>query len=90
MRPENVHELSKPWTRAAILRVKEHRVDRVSTFGAASAIPRPSTPSSAHAARARVGPEVPPCFLLPPERRGDAVRPLAHAEAPAHLLAMKG
>src|SRR5262249_42739877 len=68
LRPANCHESGNPCRRATI------RVVSLGTAsagkdesGGSSAMPRPSTPSSSHAARALVGPgSGPPCFLLPP------------------------
>ena len=82
------HSSGKPCNLASILGVSRGMPEK-SAAGASSAIPFPSTPNSAHACRALVGPKSgPPCFLLPPTRVGAILFAFCfHAAAPAQPLA---
>ena len=80
-----VHVSGKPWMRA-IIRLVRRGIPSKSCSGASFAIPFPSTPSSAHAFFALVGPRSgPPCFLEPPTSVGAILSaPSAHFFAPFH------
>ena len=70
LRDPNPQQSGKPCRRANILGVNLG-IPVKSAVGASLAIPFPSTPMSAQAFLALVGPKSgPPCFLLPPTRVG--------------------
>lgn len=75
--------------RRAIIRGVSRGMPSKSLSGASLAILLPSTPISAHAIRARVGPRSgPPCFLLPPTRVGATLFAIClHCAALDHPLA---
>ena len=86
LRPLNrqPHSSRQPCSLVTISQVSlGRRAGSASGPGAASAIPMPSTPRSAHARLARVGPRsAPPCFFEPPTMVG-AIRSARRAQAAA-------